>query len=946
MRGKRTLLLLSLLGALSLTACGGEGVSSSSSLPSSSSSSRPSLDHAEILLANLLDTKSMVGTIQLETLMNSGSSLPGIPNTSIHVGGDFILHLPSLEEASFILSGDAQYNSADGLFEFTYVDQTAYARVEFANDLETTPAIRYKATESELGDVVNFFSDVTGVEMPSLDASLAEILASLTIEETGTAANGGYTYEASVTVGETPLVFTLTSDEDCYLTSVEGTFTDSSSVTSFVMNVNETNSDTIDEVTAPVDADTYRSLVSDLPLFEGIADLANSSQFGFSLSLDSLQSPDFSIGEGTGLTVTLSGNLDQDTGHSNMTISLQEENGEAAQSVSVYSDDSYGYINYDDALKLAFPASELNEFTSLLMEDFPLDESFFQDIFSGILGNEAVTELLLGDYSSIIEAVTSIEQNDDHLLVTFSGESFGFGELSLLTVSLSHDKLLSLEVENFSLNSSVFSFHLDLLAYEEVEIVKEEYTIVEGLPSIYNQFSSLVASPRFNLAIDGEMNGQTLEGNMQVDASAESLSLDLNVDEIYSYVPADSTEAVETPYTHQIAIDLMPTDVVAVNYNYVSGDTEVTPDEELRGYISEASLSSIGQAVSTLMDGRVGDLLSSSLSEIALLSAINKAVNEKNYHDLLNLHFVKAVSSNADGILLTLDLSSAGLEGDTTLLLTQKDTGELESLTLESAALGSLSFTLEATTSPLTYATDYSTNAAAYTDFSSLSLLVEALGRDAELTTHHLSINLDINALIVHPVLKGDLYIDSSTSDVRVYGSFVREDYNILGSLSSETAITLAASDGMVYTKIGEERSSATYDEYSADLMSNIMGILGIPESFMSMMTEDTSHPYYFDSILTSYSFAENTNTISLGLDLGDLSRMTVGGTPLDSINVSLAINESGFLSSIAADGFLLAGGLPISAQIDLLDIGLPISSEVQSQFDEFVASFNTSATF
>ncbi len=940
MNKKQLILTFSLLGVFSLSSCDGGNVNSSSSHVTESNSSSSFIEkenHVDDLMANLLSLKSLKSTFVLNTQIASSTGLPTLGTNTVEIEGTFDLNLLSLEEISCHLVAEGDYNDAKINLEATYVDSVAYAKVSLP---ENDDALRYSLKEENFSDVISFITKVSGLSLPTFDGDFNSILSSLIIKETKETSTG---YEFSLTFeGEKPITLTLESNKDCELTGVTGNFLVDGSIVSLSMDIEMSTTESLMEISAPSDASSYQNFVNTLEVFDQIADLANNQQFGFSLEISSFSTPNSStpiVGDDSSLLIDVDGAYDKKAEKGKFTLTCQEKEGDASQQASILFDNEYGYLDYQNSLKLKFAQSDLDEFTSLLMADYPLEEGFFENIFAFLLETPAVTEILLGDYSSLLDALVSLKQEENAVYVTFEGRDFGLGNDSLCTISLTNESLLGISLENFSINGYSFGLDFVLKEFTPIEIEQEQYVTIHALPTMYQQFASLIENPRFNIGIAGIFeNGNSLNGVLQVNAKTEEVSLSLSYKELY--LDQNNAEAQSVPYTHKVLLDYQNS-LFALSYNLLGeNESEVTPDEQLKGVLSKQSINDIGNVLSSLMQGRLGELFSNSLGNIALISALEQAENG-DWHDLLSFSLFTGVSHTEKGIQIALNPSLLGKEGSLFLLVSQKETGEIESICFSGDVVGGeITFSLEAKEENVVPVTDYETASDSYLVLDSLSILTNAIVKDTELTAHHIGISLDLNAIISHPVIEGDIYIDSSLDPV-IYVDVTR-------TIKSEvTTIQILVQDGFVMSKIGEETSKVSTDEYSASLMDNIMNILGLESSLTSMMEEDTSHPVYGDSIVESYAYNAENRTFSLSMDLGDLSRMSVMNTALGSLPLNLLIDENGYLNEINFDCTLLSilGGLiqiTVKGNLNLLDIGESIPQEIIEEEVAFAEIFSS----
>ncbi len=962
MNKKALPLLLLGSGALLLASCGGNEVttSSSSSKDEASSSQGPIVSNEEKLMTNLLSMESIFGAFELQAVI-PGSSALALPQT-VEVYGDLAIRMETLEDLSLSFPGELHWNDSVVPFDLTYADGTAYLSAGLPN--AGTDRLKISSTIDEIGDLGTLIGEALGVEMPSFgDVGGAEdILSAISLTEHPTSQ---YAHAFYLTIGgEGGLTLDLGTDQDMNLTQVQGNFYAGNALVSLSYGC-EINSDDCPEISVPSDKDDYQSLGTLTPIAEDILALANDMKASFALTLDEFAiDGKGSIGTGSGLLLSAEGSIDRANSLMDATISFQAEGTETAKSVRIRSEKEKAYLNYSDSLKLSFPQEELDEFTALLMEDFPLEEGLLQDLMDIILGSEAISSLLMGDYSVLLDLATGIRQGNGRIEVDFDLSSFSVGDEAAMTVTLASDRILSLDVDGLEwpYYGARLGFTLDLLPYEEISFDGTGYAEVTGLPSVYTQFSSLVEGGRALIGVSADLGTpeepETLEGKVYADGVAGSASLALDYKETFVPVSEDGTEGIPLPVEHKILADYIPgamdsetgimgEGVLAVDYDVLGNNTDES-ESHLKGAIGTDAISSMGETVTSLLgeDSRFLPLLENSLENIALLSAIKKA-GEGNYEPLLALDFVKEAKNTESGLSFTLVGSSIASD-DLEIVVNQDENGQISSIALEDIV-----FTLSSFDGDLPYQTDYLEAKDSYIDLSPMGGLVDALAKDAQLDAHHLRLTLDMNLLVINQSVTADLYVDSSDpSDPSLYADIaIVHKKAFVGTTDSEVAEKLAIDSTGIYmekatTKSGSTtttKESWTFEEFSADAMTIVMSILDMDSSFSSMISPITDHPAYYDTLLKGFSYDSEANAYSLTAAIEPLLMMKMKflgqSFSFGDLNATLTLNEEGYLSKVDFTANVMAT-MNVPGSLELLDIGDPIPAEKTEAKDALIASF------
>ena len=955
---KKALPLL-LLGsaALLLSSCGGDEVpsSSSSSQEEGSSSQGPVVSNEERLMANLLSMESIFGFLEVQAVI-PGSSALSLPQT-VEAYGDLAVRVESLEESSLSFAGEVRWNDSLMPLDLCYAEGTAYLSAGLPNAGEDR--LKISATLEEIGDLGAFLGDALGIEMPSFGegSGMEDILAGISLVEHPTTQ---YAHAFYLTLGgEEGLVLDLATDEDMNLTLVQGDFVagEASVILSYTCQL---NSEECPAISAPTDKDEYQSLGTLSPVAENILALAQSEKASFALSIDELSVEGTgSMGPGSGILLSAEGSLDLANSLADVTLSFQAEGTETKKTVRVRSEKEKAYLNYADSLKLSFPQEELDAFTALLMEDFPLEEGLLQDMMDIILASDAIASLLMGDYSVLLDLATGIRQGNGTIEVDLDLSSFSVGNEAMMTVTLAGDRILSLDVDNLEwpYYGARLGFTLDLLPYEEIAFDGTGYAEVNGLPSVYAQFSNLVEGGRALIGVSADLGTadqpESLEGSIYADGKAGSASLALDYQETFLKPAAEEGQG-PTPLNveHRILVDYVPGTIdaetgamgegtLAVDYDVLGNNEE--GESHLKAAIGTDAITSIGGTISTLLgeDSRFFPLLSESLENIALISAIGSA-SEGNFEPLLSLEFVKEARNTEAGLSFLLSGSSFGSE-DIEVLVIQSETGEIESI-----SLGDFLFTISSFDGELPYQTDYLEAKDSYIDLSPMDGLLDALAKDAALDAHHLRLTLDMNLFVINQSVTADFYIDSKDpANPSCYADIAIAKKNFFGGSDGSVASQLAIDSTGIYlekdttSKSGTTtttRESWTLGEFAEDPMPVISSILEIGSDLMGMVQPITDHPAYYDELLKSFSHDEEGNSYSLTLALEPLAMMNLGMLgSFGDLNATLSVNEEGYLSKVDFTANVI---MDIPGSLEFLDIGNPIPAEKTEQKEALIASF------
>ncbi len=957
---KKALPLL-LLGsaALLLSSCGGDEVgSSSSSKEEGSSSQGPAVSNEERLMTNLLSTESIFGFLEIQAVI-PGSSALSLPQT-VEAYGDLAVRVESLEESSLSFAGEVRWNDSLMPLDLCYAEGTAYLSAGLPNAGDGR--LKISATLEEIGELGAFLGDALGIEMPSFGegSGTEDILSDISLVEHPTTQ---YAHAFYLTLGgEEGLVLDLATDEDMNLTLVQGDFVAGEASVSLSYTC-QLNSEECPAISAPVDKDEYQSLGTLSPVAENILALAQSEKASFALSIDELSVEGTgSMGPGSGILLSAKGSLDQTNSLADVTLSFQAEGTETKKTVRVRSEKEKAYLSYADSLKLSFPQEELDAFTALLMEDFPLEEGFLQDMMDIILGSDAIASLLMGDYSVLLDLATGIRQGNGTIEIDLDLSSFSVGNEAMMTVTLAGDRILSLDVDNLEwpYYGARLGFTLDLLPYEEIAFDGTGYAEVTGLPSVYAQFSNLVEGGRALIGVSADLGTadqpESLEGSIYADGKAGSASLALDYQETFLKPAAEEGQG-PTPLNveHRILADYVPgtidaetgamgEGILAVDYDVLGNNTEES-ESHLKAAIGTDAITSIGGTISSLLgeDSRFFPLLSESLENIALISAIGSA-SEGNFEPLLSLEFVKEARNTEAGLSFLLSGSSFGSE-DIEVLVIQSETGEIESI-----FLGDFLFTISSFDGELPYQTDYLEAKDSYIDLNPMDGLLDALAKDAALDAHHLRLTLDMNLLVINQSVTADFYIDSKDpANPSCYADIaIAKKKPFIGTPDGSVASKLAIDSTGIYLEKATTsasgtttttRESWTLGEFAADPMPVISSILEIGSDLMGMLQPITDHPAYFDELLKSFSHDEEGNSYSLTLALEPLAMMNIGGLPgsFGDLNATLSVNEEGYLSKVDFTAKVI---MNIPGSLEFLDIGNPIPADKTEQKEALIASF------
>ncbi len=486
-------------------------------------------------------------------------------------------------------------------------------------------------------------------------------------------------------------------------------------------------------------------------------------------------------------------------------LGLFGQSGDEYGNLTIKYVDGEGYINLNESiigeesssvLRAKVDTETINWLTNELPEmvsAFAGETSSMESLFAFISDSSLVTDIKSGDYSSILDVLTTLRNDDDKIELGLNLSSLGLGDNAEVNIVLDsrvdeEHKVLNVDLNNISVGPLQMGAQLNTTGYKDIQIKeKESYDSLSYLPTVFDQVSGILNTKQAGFAIDASLldnanTGLRISGEGQFDYGKRFGFGDLTIDQ-YKY------ENKGVWYSHKIALDVdnRSSNYSANNAYFVYGDP--TGDDNIRGKVTVQSVLDIVEVFKTFLNENKENPRFTKFIEPILktlsFGGLADIINSKDYFKLLKNDLVKSMKKTGDNLDLTISGSLFALESDIVIRVIIKD-NKIDSLNVINLGLSgkklNLSITLkdfdEEKESPIDYTKSY-------IDFSSISVLLKFGINTTKNNYYHLTADVDLNALLVINVdFQLDVSIVVQDEYVKIYGviengklSSIAQDY-------------------------------------------------------------------------------------------------------------------------------------------------------------------------
>ena len=444
------------------------------------------------------------------------------------------------------------------------------------------------------------------------------------------------------------------------------------------------------------------------------------------------------------------------------------------------------------------------------------------ELFSFVTESTFVTSIKNGDYSTILDLLKNIENNENSLEIGLNLSSLGFGENAEVALAFdsrtgAQNKVLNVDISNVEMGSFVFNAGLNTNNFKEIKIDEEEsYDEMSYLPTVFDQVANIVDTKKTGFTIQGSILdadhvGITLDGKGQLDLGNKFGFGDLTLNE-YKYKGAGLY------YSHKLAVDVDNTtsDYTKNNAHFVYGPKN---GDNIKGKVTiQSVLDIIEVGKDFLNDNKENPKFTKFIDPIVKMMSLGEfgnIITESNYLRLLKNDLVKSAKKNGNQLDLTIGGELFDLENDMVIRVNLKE-GKIDSLQLINFELSggkilNISISLADYEEGRESSVDKS-NMKQFMDLSSISLLLKFGINTTKNNYYHISadINLDLK-LIKAFDLELEMYIVVQDSYCKIYGviedskiSFAAQDYNDITTSGLKSEFTFETyPDGDPYKEDG-----------------------------------------------------------------------------------------------------------------------------------------------
>ncbi len=697
----------------------------------------------------------------------------------------------------------------------------------------------------------------------------------------------------------------------------------------------------------------YRPIVNSLGLVERVYGLVENPRFGVALEARILNSSMMKPGDEESdyaLNLDLEGQVDLVDGAFDANLALLGDGQDAPVASTIalgYRGDESGeegkaYLSYGKGMNLRMSTLTMDALLARMEALVPSDSP---SLIDSLLFNDELKAVAAGEYERVIDAVTGFSTPADNILeLGLDLSHLGLGDGAEVKVRIDGRDV----EEGFAGNTArleisgveAFGIELDacieLTPYSELASIDfDAYDSLDGLPTLFDQVSTLVNEKKAGFHLEGSLVDEAglgmdeLSGDLQFDLAGMMMTGSLRIGE----------KTAEYERDHTLVLDLngKSASPAAVRFAF---------NEKMKGKLTVDTLGGILELATGLLssDDERWDIFLDPLREMMVDTVVSDLMAGK-IAALAKYSFIDSLRVNAESIALTIDMVALGMGGKLNLTAKLDGNGEISSLALTDLSLGSS--TLNLAIGLVDYDGEVENRLDpndAYMDFSSLDLLVGDLLNTASLGTYHFD-NGVLSISLLGFISGADLDLDA---DVRVDGLNV-EAYVHLGGLRSgalalvtegyigssrDTYIYYDGRDGRsdlyinnVQTGWLGERAS-TYKYTAASFLENpikiiMKDILSLSDGAYDLIagsdSEPTGEPIAYESIVTAYAYDEANRRFDLGVGLPTLLQSSI----LSDLTASLYVGEVGGIDYLTR----IVGGLDIVGGLAKIELDASLSN-------------------
>ncbi len=761
--------------------------------------------------AKLTETTGIEGTLDFSVSFPDKDDSSTTMNTISIKDAGLKVAMPSTGSLGFDFNGSINYNDwgdenvEKATTHINLVDKNAY--IDFWGGKVAYLDTEYK---SLVGELIGIFSDSV-IQIPDEFYDLFDKIAgnsSDSSEEEGSSSSSSLAdttmswscvndgesqkqFKLDIGLSGTTITLNLWSDGDYNLTRVLAdnlTFGDFTLNLDFRTQINENELEVIRGL-VPSDYQNYTSLYGLKGIIRKVGNAIAKERFNVNADL-TINHTNGDVNENVGIDLDTT----LDFGDKNFTAGLELSN-EADKTYSQKLDlaylkedsDTNAYVNYNDTMKASMNLLTLEALISRMNNDGnQQDMSALSKVFDFVFDSEIVKDIQKGHYEKIANEVEKLDISSDKIVVKIKLDKIGFGDSSLVTITLDGTKdkpisevaLSNIKAKNFSLNGTI-----NVASYVAPSFDTTGYYSMEHLPDVFDQVSDLVDSKQATVKLEGSVLdannlGLSLDGNASFDANLKEGTGSIKLSQITSNYTKN----------HLFSLDL---DEKQALFNYNDFDKK----DEYAGLNGSISISSVGDLIDFIKSLTGDDSIKqrfsgifSSLQENATSGIISDVMAGK-YASLLSAKILKTCTINSDKIDLTINGEIFGLESDINIIINFADTtkvvtnenGEatdeiirnIKSVELKNFAISGKTINVKLSLEKFDNKLSSLDKTLTYTDFSSVSTMIQYFANTAtSLDTYHLKSSVSVVLWTADIItIDADLYISIQEDGTKIYGS-------------------------------------------------------------------------------------------------------------------------------------------------------------------------------
>lgn len=530
------------------------------------------------------------------------------------------------------------------------------------------------------------------------------------------------------------------------------------------------------------------------------------------------------------------------------------------------------YINFneqdvDNTKKSVFKVKADAETMNWLINEMPellkgvMGDAMYQtssSMFDYVTSSELVTAIKGGDYSGILDLITTLRNDNEKIYLGLDMSSLGFGENSSIDLVLDSSseeghKVLTLDVNNLKVGTVEMNLNLVTDDYDEVAVEDSNtYDNISFLPTMFDQVVGILEDKTVAFNIDGsvldsEGLGLKLYGNANFDYGNKHGFGVLDIDQ-YKY------DRNTIWCNHQITLDVdnRSDDKTQANARFIYGSRGKSTN--IKGKFTVQTILDIIDLVKEFIGENKDDPRFSKfigpLLEVLGMGTIKEIIDSKDYFRFAKNDILKEISQINGGLGLKIviggDIFQLNTDIEIHINFNSLEDRSIKSFSVSNLAIGEKTLNLELTI------TEYDENAISpvnpndkYLDFSDIKVLLQFGLNTSKLGYYKLSADVNLKWGAINVDVNINFHVVVMDSYTKVYGV-----------IDKVPNFSLIVQEHALSTKIKSEMTFETYPSGDPHKTNDIGGYFTIKKTTDPLLGSNSY--YYYRSTSDNFIVADN----------------------------------------------------------------------------------------